>query len=116
MRFWYPLDDEPQRTSVMASIVFGIVVGLSTAAVADVVDILFGCNDPSLNIMAFAYPQFLGMFGAMPALLGAVGSAALDGWLAERIGLRAGRIVMFLVIALVSVAFMVTGIEGKQTC
>jgi hypothetical protein len=116
LRFRFPDDDRRPQTSAVQSILYGVCVGLATAAVCDVVDILLGCTNPSVVITAVAYPQFLPMFGMLPALLGAVGSAALDGWLTQRMGLRAGRVVMFLVIATLSVVFMLTGIEGKQTC
>jgi hypothetical protein len=116
LQFWFPPDDQGPQTSAIQSILYGILVGLATAAVVDVVDILIGCTDPSLTIIVYAYPQFLPMFGIVPAFLGAVGSAALDGWLAGRIGLKAGRIMMFLGIAVLSVLFLLTGLEGRSRC
>jgi hypothetical protein len=116
LQFWFPGDDRGRQTSAVESIIYGLVLGLATAAVVDVVDIIAGCTDPSIGIIAYSYVYFLPMFGTVPALIGAASSAAFDGWFAARIGLKAGRIVMFIVIAALSVVFLLTGFEGKSKC
>jgi hypothetical protein len=116
LRFWYPSDDQGPRTSVVESIVFGLIVGLAVTAIVDVLDVVLGCTNPSLGIVVYGYVYFLPSFGSITALIGAFGSAGLGDWLGQRIGMRAGRVAMFLVIALLSVGFLLMGMVAKSPC
>jgi hypothetical protein len=116
VRFWYPDDNRAPETSWLVSVIYGVVVGLATTLVMDIADVLLGCSNASPLLILEAYPYILPTFGIVPAIAGAIGSFAFDGFFRDWIGVKSGRIIMFVVIVVMSFLLLLSMLGGKQVC